>query len=221
MQRTGCFPVSKPHARCKWNTTWAGTCSGGPKTYTCPATTGTTSKVLCSQGASHRGSLVHTSLTTHLASLSNLHSWSSQNSSSLTSRYWLEDDGTMCLDDSHRWKSAETIAWLRVRDLHSVPNSIKADIGDLVYNGPSRNVRDESAAPSSIQRSTTWTMNLLPMSRRLNREYEPMSRRLNRECPCEAKGYITSGSTSNLPQVLWQDILRNGQWPKWPHRLLW
>ena len=45
MQRTGCFPVSKPHPRCKWNTTWAGTCSGGPKIYTCPATTGTTSKV--------------------------------------------------------------------------------------------------------------------------------------------------------------------------------
>ena len=60
---------------------------------------------------------------------------------------WLEDDGTMCLDESHRWKSAETIAWLRTRGLHSVPNSIKADIGDLVYNGPSRNVRDESAAP--------------------------------------------------------------------------
>ena len=61
-------------------------------------------------------------------------------------KYWLEDDGTMCLDDSHRWKSAETIAWLRTRGLHSVPNSIKADIGDLVYNGPSRTVRDESAA---------------------------------------------------------------------------
>ena len=43
---------------------------------------------------------------------------------------------------------------------------------------------------------------LLPMSRRLNREYEPMSRRLNRECPCEARGYIASGPTSNLPQLL-------------------
>ena len=51
-------------------------------------------------------------------------------------------------------------------------------------------------------RSTTWTMNLLPMSRRLNREYEPMSRRLNREYPCEARGYIASGPTSNLPQLL-------------------
>ena len=27
------------------------------------------------------------------------------------------------------------------------PNSIKADIGDLVCNGPRRNVRDKSAAP--------------------------------------------------------------------------
>ena len=34
----------------------------------------------------------------------------------------------MCLDEFHRWKSADTIAWLRTRGLHSVPNSIKADI---------------------------------------------------------------------------------------------
>ena len=50
----------------------------------------------------------------------------------------------MCLDESHRWKSADTIAWLRTQGLHSVPNSIKADIGDLVYNGPRSNVCDES-----------------------------------------------------------------------------
>ena len=62
-------------------------------------------------------------------------------------KYWLEDDGTMCLDESHRWKSAETIAWLRKQGLHLVPNSIKADIGNLVYNGASRNARDKSAAP--------------------------------------------------------------------------
>ena len=49
-------------------------------------------------------------------------------------KYWIEDDGTMCLDESHRWKSADTIAWLRTRGLHSVPNSIKADIGDLVMD---------------------------------------------------------------------------------------
>ena len=30
---------------CKWNTTWAWTCFGNPRTYTCPATIGTTSKV--------------------------------------------------------------------------------------------------------------------------------------------------------------------------------
>ena len=44
---------------------------------------------------------------------------------------------------------------------------------------------------SSIQRSATWTMNLLPMSRRLNRE-----------CPCEARGYLASGPTSILPLLL-------------------
>ena len=120
-------------------------------------------------------------------------------------KYWIEDDGTMCLDESHRWKSADTIAWLRTRGLQSVPNSIKADIGDLVYNGPKSNARDESAAPwavcmrSSIQRSATWTMNLLPMSRRLNRESEPMS---HWECPCEARGYLASGPTSFLPLLL-------------------
>ena len=127
-------------------------------------------------------------------------------------KYWIEDDGTMCLDKSHRWKSADTIAWLRTRGLQSVPNSIEADIGDLVYNGPRSNVRDKTAAPlravciqhwqSSIQRSATWIMNLLPMSRRLSRESEPMSRRRNRECPCEARGYLALGPTSTPPQLL-------------------
>ena len=56
-----------------------------------------------------------------------------------TPKYWLEDDGTMCLHPSHRWKSDDTLAWLRKRGLHSVPDSIKAEIGDLVYNGPKRN----------------------------------------------------------------------------------
>ena len=62
-------------------------------------------------------------------------------------KYWIEDDGTMCLDESHRWRSADTIAWLRmrVRGLHSVLNSIKADIGDLVYNGPRNKASDDSA----------------------------------------------------------------------------
>ena len=58
-------------------------------------------------------------------------------------KYWLEDDGTMCLDDSHRWKSNETIAWLRAQELHSVLNSIKAEIEDLVYNGSKKNLLDE------------------------------------------------------------------------------
>ena len=52
----------------------------------------------------------------------------------------------MCLLPSHRWKSEDTIAWLRKRGLHSVPNSIKAEIGDLVYNGPKQNVPDDSTA---------------------------------------------------------------------------
>ena len=42
------------------------------------------------------------------------------------STYALDQGGTMCLDKSHQWKSADTIAWLRTRGLHSVPNSIKA-----------------------------------------------------------------------------------------------
>ena len=50
-------------------------------------------------------------------------------------KYWLEYDGAMCLDEAHRWKSTATIEYLRTHGLHSVPNSIKAIIGDLVYNG--------------------------------------------------------------------------------------
>ena len=49
-------------------------------------------------------------------------------------KYWLEDDGTMCLDDDHRWRSAATIQWLKVHGLFCVPSSIKAEIGNLVYN---------------------------------------------------------------------------------------
>ena len=50
-------------------------------------------------------------------------------------KYWLEYDGALCLDEQHRWKSTATIEYLRTHGLHSVPNSIKAIIGDLVYNG--------------------------------------------------------------------------------------
>ena len=48
-------------------------------------------------------------------------------------KYWLEDDGNMCLDETHRWRSAGAIAWLRTYGLQSVSNSIKAEISDLVY----------------------------------------------------------------------------------------
>ena len=60
-------------------------------------------------------------------------------------KYWLEDDGTLCLDNNHRWKSEETLAWLRVHGLRSVPRSIKAMIGDLVYN------RDRSNASTAME----------------------------------------------------------------------
>ena len=116
-------------------------------------------------------------------------------------KYWIEDDGTMCLDESHRWRSADTIAWLRTRGLHSVPNSIKADIGDLVYNGPRGKASDDSAVltpPLGVLSSMLEVGHpmirhpayefLLPMSRRLNRESAPMSRRLNREMPLRSQG---------------------------------
>ena len=47
-------------------------------------------------------------------------------------KYWLDNDGTMCLDNSHRWQSEQTIAWLR-KD-------------DLVYNGPKKKSLDETAS---------------------------------------------------------------------------
>ena len=118
-------------------------------------------------------------------------------------KYWLEDDGTMCLDESHRWKSAETIAWLRTRGLHSVSNSIKADIlatlctmdpvGRCVINLLLRPL-DGLYSTRAVEHPTIHHLDyeLLPMSRRLNREYEPMFRRL----------IIALGPTSNLPQLL-------------------
>ena len=27
-------------------------------------------------------------------------------------KYWIENDGTMCLDEFHRWKPADAIAWM-------------------------------------------------------------------------------------------------------------
>ena len=76
-----------------------------------------------------------------------LHFWKPVQFLDDTPKYWLEDDGTMCLHPSHRWKSDDTIAWLRKRGLHSVPDSIKAEIGDLVYNGPKMNDASTSTSP--------------------------------------------------------------------------
>ena len=41
----------------------------------------------------------------------------------------------LLVHEEHRWKSTATIEYLRTHGLQSVPNSIKAIIGDLVYNG--------------------------------------------------------------------------------------
>ena len=60
-------------------------------------------------------------------------------------KYWVEEDGAVCLDESHRWKSEETLAWLQVHGLRSVPRCIKAVIGDLVYN------RDRSRASNDME----------------------------------------------------------------------
>ena len=48
--------------------------------------------------------------------------------------YWIENDGTMCLDDNHRWRSESTLRWLQIHGLQSVPRNIKEEIGSLVYN---------------------------------------------------------------------------------------
>ena len=44
-------------------------------------------------------------------------------------KYWLESDGTMCLYEIHRWRSADTLTWLRV------PITIRSEVGALVYKG--------------------------------------------------------------------------------------
>ena len=50
------------------------------------------------------------------------------------SKYWLED-GTLCLFDNRRWRSQDTLTWLSEHGLLSVPQSIRSEIGSLVYNG--------------------------------------------------------------------------------------
>ena len=65
----------------------------------------------------------------------------------------------------------------------SKANSIKAEIGDLVYNGPKQNVPDDSTAfapppgrfvyftgSRASNDPTARTVNLMPMSRRQSRE---------------------------------------------------
>ena len=51
-------------------------------------------------------------------------------------KYWLEDDGTLCPFDNRRWRSQDTRTWLREHGLLSVPQSIRSEIGNLVYNDP-------------------------------------------------------------------------------------
>ena len=51
-------------------------------------------------------------------------------------KYWLEDDGTLCPFDNRRWRSQDTLTWLREHGLLSVPQSIRSEIGSLVYNDP-------------------------------------------------------------------------------------
>ena len=60
-------------------------------------------------------------------------------------KYWLEEDGTLCLDENHRWRSDATLAWRRVHGLYSVPRTIKEEIGVLVYN------RDRSRASNDME----------------------------------------------------------------------
>ena len=48
---------------------------------------------------------------------------------------WLEDDGIVCLFENRRWRSQDTLTWLREHGLLSVPLPIRSEIGSLVYNG--------------------------------------------------------------------------------------
>ena len=65
-------------------------------------------------------------------------------------KYWLEDDGTMSLDDSHRWRSDKTLRWLQVHGLSSVPRNIKEEIGSLVYNLDRSKGSDDLAPPPRL-----------------------------------------------------------------------
>ena len=58
-------------------------------------------------------------------------------------KYWLEDEGTMCPFENRRWRSQDTISWLRRHGLQSVPGPIRAEIGSLVHNGTMSRASDD------------------------------------------------------------------------------
>ena len=60
-------------------------------------------------------------------------------------KYWLED-GTMSLDESHRWRSDKTLRWPQVHGLFSVPRNIKEEIASLIYNLDRSRGSDELAS---------------------------------------------------------------------------
>ena len=65
-------------------------------------------------------------------------------------KYWLDDDGTMSLDSSHRWRSKKTLRWLQVHGLSSVPRNIKEEIGSLVYKLDREKDSDDMAPPPGL-----------------------------------------------------------------------
>ena len=120
-------------------------------------------------------------------------------------KYWLEDDGTMQTQLNGCVHVVSTLCPTRLKLILEIWCTMDPGARHLTTLQPLSNPWALCIQHwrSSIQRSATWTMNLLPMSRRLNREFAPMSRRLNRECPCEARGHIASGPTSILPHLHW------------------
>ena len=65
-------------------------------------------------------------------------------------KYWLEDDGAMSLDESHRWRSDKTLQWLRSHGLYSVPRNIREEIGGLVYNSDRGQASEDMEPPPGL-----------------------------------------------------------------------